>query len=83
MQGIQEKIDGYKAEMEGIVQKHKETSEVYKNSEDLKYNADNPMRRSPNLDRTRSLFSWKPKVMLQEALERTLVSHLEMLRNQV
>tara|TARA_X000001036_G_scaffold4178_1_gene3730 strand:- start:384 stop:599 length:216 start_codon:yes stop_codon:yes gene_type:complete len=34
MQGIQEKIDGYKAEMEGIVQKHKETSEVYKNSED-------------------------------------------------
>ena len=56
---------------------------LYKNSEDLKYNADNPMRRSPNLDRTRSLFSWKPKVMLQEALERTLVSHLEMLRNQV
>lgn len=55
---------------------------LYKNSSDLKYNTDNPMRRSPNLDRTRSLFSWKPKVMLHEALERTLVSHLEMLRNQ-
>ena len=55
---------------------------LYKNSQDSKYNTDNPMRRSPNLDRTRSLFSWKPKVMLHEALERTLISHLEMLRNQ-
>jgi len=50
---------------------------LYKNSSDSKYNTDNPMRRSPNLERTRSLFSWKPKVMLEEALERTLVSHLE------
>ena len=56
---------------------------LYRNSKDLKYNTDNPMRRSPNLNRTRSLFFWKPEVMLQEALERTLVSHLEMLSNKV
>lgn len=47
----------------------------YQASPDQDYCTDNPQRRCPNLAKLRGTYPWTPRVMLREALTRTLESY--------
>lgn len=50
---------------------------IFKKSVDKHYNSDNPQRRVPDLSITKSTLDWEPKVKLEDALKRTLISNIE------
>lgn len=46
-------------------------------SGDSDYTADNPRRRCPDITKARSVFSWEPRISLDEGLRRTVRHYLE------
>jgi len=55
----------------------RDISVKFETSQDEQYLEDNPNRRCPDLQKTKSTINWKPEIMVREGLSRTLSSYLE------